>query len=320
MSPRIAAECDNLGQDFSYRMRYQGNALKVWFTPTASMTGGLDKPLAEAPVPKDKWVSTEAVVLTYPPMPDQYAQKSAELLFGGRSQERYDDPEVQGGRIALIALFHNIVEKPPDCLHRMHASLPKQVAYSQRVLSAENEKAGINCSIGEFLSQMSASPDDQVIICVNAGESLKRYEQHLAGQLSLQSDRQMTATNVQFDGMSNDATSVTLTAVAEAVEWSHVLETCLPSRITQRVVICPPSLSKLETVLVTGNIGLDIENGHDIAYHRILSACALTKIHRGSSLPIRKTSKVLTLPTKFKFGCILLRRFQLVAGNKFSKM
>jgi hypothetical protein len=53
-SPRIAAECDNLGQDFRYKMRYQDNALKVWFTPTVHMTQGLDKPLAEAPVPKDK--------------------------------------------------------------------------------------------------------------------------------------------------------------------------------------------------------------------------------------------------------------------------
>jgi hypothetical protein len=40
-------------------------------------------------------------------------------------------------------------------------------------------------------------------------------------------------------------------------------------------VIYPPSLTKLETVLVTGNIGLDTENGRDIAYERILSACSL---------------------------------------------
>jgi hypothetical protein len=85
----------------------------------------------------------------------------------------------------------------------------------------------------------------------------------------------MTATNIQFDGMSNDGVSVCLAGVAEAVEWAHVLETCLPKRTTQRVVIYPPSLSKLETVLVTGNVGLDMENGHDIAYQRILSACSL---------------------------------------------
>jgi hypothetical protein len=175
MSPQIAAECDKPERDFSYGMRYEGNALKVWFIPTANMTSGLDKPLAETPVPTDKWVSTEAIVLTYPPMPDQYAQHSAQILFGGQTQERYDDPDVQGGKIALITSNNNRVQKPPNSLDRMHASLPKQIAYNQRVLSAENEIVGINCDIGEFLLQMSASPAEPVIICVNAGESLKRY-------------------------------------------------------------------------------------------------------------------------------------------------
>jgi hypothetical protein len=44
----------------------------------------------------------------------------------------------------------NIVRKPPNSLDRMHASLPKQVAYNQRILSAENEIAGINCDIASF--------------------------------------------------------------------------------------------------------------------------------------------------------------------------
>jgi hypothetical protein len=157
----------------------------------------------------------------------------------------------------------------------MHASLPKQVEYNQRVLSAENEIAGINCDIGEFLSQMSPSPTEPVIICVNAGESLKGNEQHLGGQLWLQSDRQMTATNIQLDGMPNLATSVCLAGVAEAVQWAHILETCLPKRTSQRVVIYPPSLTKLKTVLATWNAGLGMEDGHDIAYERILSACSL---------------------------------------------
>jgi hypothetical protein len=52
LSPRIVAGCDNLDQNFSHKMRYQSNALKIWFTPTVHMFGGLDKPLAEAPVPK----------------------------------------------------------------------------------------------------------------------------------------------------------------------------------------------------------------------------------------------------------------------------
>jgi hypothetical protein len=83
-------------------MRYQGNTLRVWFTPTTYIAAGLDQPLAEAPVSKDKWVSDDAVVLTYPPMPDQFADSGAALLFGRRKQDRCDDPEVQGGKIALI--------------------------------------------------------------------------------------------------------------------------------------------------------------------------------------------------------------------------
>jgi hypothetical protein len=82
----------------------------------------------------------------------------------------------------------------------------------------------------------------------------------------------MTATNLPFEGMSNDAESATLAGVALAVEWADVLKDGLPKRTTQRVVIYQPSLTKLETVLVTGNVGLNMEDGHDIAYERIFAA------------------------------------------------
>jgi hypothetical protein len=67
----------------------------------------------------------------------------------------------------------------------MHASLPKQVAYNQRVLSAESEIAGINSELGDFLSKMSITADEPIIIYVNTGESLKRHEQHLNHHASL---------------------------------------------------------------------------------------------------------------------------------------
>jgi hypothetical protein len=46
------------------------------------------------------------------------------------------------------------------------------------------------------------------------------------------------------------------------------------SSSVERVVICPPSWEKLEAVLSTGDISPDLENGHGIAYQRILDACA----------------------------------------------
>jgi hypothetical protein len=98
------------------------------------------------------------------------------------------------------------------------------------------------------------------------------HEQHLRGHLWLQSDRQMTATNIQFDGMSNDSASVCLDGVAEAVEWTHVLEQGLPKRTTQRIVIYPPSLSELSQVLASGDWS-NVEDGHEVAYQRIASAC-----------------------------------------------
>jgi hypothetical protein len=223
VSPRVAADCDTV-TDFSYSMRCQGNALKVWFVPRAHYEGGITKSLAEQPISKDKSFTNDMIAYSQPTMSDDIAVYHASILFGGRIQERYPDPEVQGRKIALVAVNNNIVQKPPNSLDRMHASLRKQVAYSQRLLSAENEIAGINCDIAEFLSQMRVNPSEPITVCVNAGGSFKLHEQHLGGQLWLQGDRPMTATNIQFEGMSNDAVSVTLSAVAEAVQWARTLE------------------------------------------------------------------------------------------------
>jgi hypothetical protein len=164
-------------------MRYQGNVLKVWYTPCELARAGIDKPLAEKPIPKDKWSNSLVTVLSYPPMSDEIAVDFGRILLGGRQQERYDDPEVQGGRIAVIASNNSIVQKTPNVLDRMYESHSKQVAYSQRVLSAEDEIAGINSEAADFLSQMTVNPSEPIIICVNAGESFKPHEQHTGGQL-----------------------------------------------------------------------------------------------------------------------------------------
>jgi hypothetical protein len=165
-SPHVAQACDALGSDFSYKVRHHDNIVKIWYTPRDFIERGLITPLAEQPTVKDKWVSNTATVLTYPPMPPELVPSFAQILLGGRLQEQYPDPEVQGGHIAHIASNNNIVQRPPNSLDRMHASLPKQVADNQHELSAEDEIAGINTEVGSFLSKMSILPNEPIVICL----------------------------------------------------------------------------------------------------------------------------------------------------------
>jgi hypothetical protein len=156
----------------------------------------------------------------------------------------------------------------------MHVSLPKQVAYNQRVLRAGQETDGINCDIADFLSQMELAPDVPVIVCVNpSGSLIKKHEQHVGGKLWLHGERQMTAINLAPQEMKNEEKSAALIAVAEAVEWKHAFEPVGLKRQGQRVVIYPPFLKKPEEVLVSGDSSCDPEPSHDIAYQRILTAC-----------------------------------------------
>jgi hypothetical protein len=197
------------------------------------------------------------------------------MLFGRpMQQERYENPEVQGGKIALIVdKTNNLVQQPPNSLDRMHASLPKQVAYNQRVLRAGQETDGINCDIADFLSQMELAPDVPVIVCVNAsGSIIRKHEQHVGGQLWMQGDRQMTAINLVPPEMKNEEKSATLIAVAEAVERKHAFEPVGPKRLGQRVVIYPPFLDNLEQVLNSGDPSCYSEPSHSMAYQRIYEA------------------------------------------------
>jgi hypothetical protein len=98
-------------------------------------------------------------------------------------QERYDDPEVQGGKIALIAFKQLRVQKPPNCLDHMQSRFFKQVAYNDRVIEAEKEVASINTDVPDFLSGMTLDPNDQVVICVNGSEEMTGDEEAVAGQL-----------------------------------------------------------------------------------------------------------------------------------------
>jgi hypothetical protein len=251
------------------------NSIRIWFAPNASIQAGQSRSLAEDPCPKDKWYSTSDIMaFAYPPLPDDQIREEPTILFGqgSRIQERYDDPEVQGGKIALIAFKQNKVQKPPNGLDRMHATFLKQVAYNDRVIEAEKEVSSVNCDIADFLSGMTFDPDDQVVICVNGSEEMKRDEEAVGGQLWMQGDRRMTASNHVLDGMVNSREAAILSAAAEAVAWKHASELDGEPRKGQRVVIYPKDLSQLETVLSTGNPNIDSEDGHPIAYSAILQA------------------------------------------------
>jgi hypothetical protein len=97
------------------------------------------------------------MAFSFPPLPDDRIEELPMTLFGPGShlQERYADPQVQGGKIALIAFKQKRVQKPPNFLDRMRTTFLKQVAYNQRILEAEHEIAGINCDIADFVSEMT---------------------------------------------------------------------------------------------------------------------------------------------------------------------
>jgi hypothetical protein len=176
-SPTVAMNLETLGNDFGMKTRYLYNRLRVWFAPNSSISSGVNRSLAEDPCPKDKWYSwTDTMAFTYATLPDSQVKEEPTILFGkgSRLQERYDDPEVQAGKTALIAFKQNKVQKPPNCLDPMHSTFLKQVAYNQRVIEAEQEVAGINCDVADFLSGMSLDPADQLVICVNGSEEMNR--------------------------------------------------------------------------------------------------------------------------------------------------
>jgi hypothetical protein len=104
----------------------------------------------------------------YPPVPEIHEEPS--ILFGPECllQERYDDLEVQGGKIALIAFKQMRAQKPPNGLDRMQSTFLKQVSYNQRVLEAEGEIAGINSDAPHFLSEMTI--EEPVFVCINGCE------------------------------------------------------------------------------------------------------------------------------------------------------
>jgi hypothetical protein len=260
ISPGVAQQLADM-DEFWVITRYLYSSLKVWFCSMKTFKAGVKRPLAEEPCSKDKWISwTDLMVFSLPPIHE--IKEEPRTLFGPEAslQERYDDPEVQGGKIALIAAKQITVQKPPNGRDRMQSTLLKQIAYNERVLEAEGEIAGINCEVPTFLSELSLDSEEKLIICVNGSEQMKRNEVAIAGQLWVQGDRQMTVSNGVLDGMANTKEPAVLTAVSEAVTWRPVQDPDGP-RKGQRVIISLKDLPQLEAVLSTGDPNVDSSDG-----------------------------------------------------------
>jgi hypothetical protein len=209
-----------------------------------------------------------------PPIPDKEIGNLPTLLFGpgARKQDRCDDPEVQGGRIALVEVKKLRVQKPPNSLDRMQSTYLKQTAYNQRIMRAEEEISGINCDVADFVSQMSLDPAEEVIIYVNGSQEMKKGEKAMAGQLWVQGNQMMTASNPPFDGMANTREAAVLSAAAEAIAWRNDAVESPGRRKGQRVVIYPKDLSHFEDVLISADPNIDPIDGHPEAYQRVLAA------------------------------------------------
>jgi hypothetical protein len=296
-APQLAVQIQAANvTEYRFEMRYVGNRLRVWFVP-AHPDYATWKPLIESPLPRDKWITHNAFALSYPPCPDRHSKTSVEVLFKGILQERYDDPEVQGGKIALIAANSKTVQKPPNCLDRMNARKLKQVAYNERVSQAEDEVSGINCYIADFLSGMSSTAT--ITVCINAGASMKKNETILGGQYWQQEGRAMTATNGVIEGMPNTRESAILTADVEAVEWRHPIEsvTIDGKRATPRIVIYPADMSQIEEALSDFSQNpSEAEDGSHNALSKILEHSAeyasLPRFLRGDSSEIQNNPEL----------------------------
>jgi hypothetical protein len=272
LSPQIASQVQAMNVvEYRFEMRYVGNRLRIWFVPAHPSFNDW-KPPIETPIPRDKWVTYDAFALS---SPISDGELDASAIFEGVLQERYDDPEVQGGKIALIAVNRITVQKPPNCLDRMTTRKQKQVAYNERVSAAEDVISKYNCDIADFLSGLNAT--ESITIALNAGESMKRGEAILGGQYWQQEGRAMTTVNRILDGMPNTRTSAVLSAAVEAVTWKHPIETVSPDgkRVSPRMIFYPRGMpqiaEELDKYLKNHS---ELEDGKHISYSVIVEKAA----------------------------------------------
>jgi hypothetical protein len=115
--------------------------------------------------------------------------------------------------------------------------------------------------------------DEPVYVCIISLEEMERGEQAIAGQLWVQGDRQMTASNAVPEGMADTRDSALLCAAAEAVTWNHASQPDY-KRKGQMVIIYPKDLPQLDEFLATSDPNIDPEDGHPMVYEAILRETA----------------------------------------------
>jgi hypothetical protein len=195
----------------------------------------------------DRWISPEAEVISYPPIPNEQSEAHAEMLFSGVSHGvRAPNPEIPGGHIAHIATNNNGVQTPPNSLDRMHACPQKQVAFNQRILKSEEEVAGISADLADF----------PLFACVNVGGRMLGT-QPMCGQLWTQKDRQVSATCFHMEGLGNSREEVALSKVVDLSSWRDSLETTQGPddlQLGQRVVVYPKFLEHIKNIFATGTL------------------------------------------------------------------
>jgi hypothetical protein len=140
----------------------------------------------------------------------------------------------------------------------------------QRILKNEEEVAGINADLADFLQGMKISA--LRVACVNAGGRM-RGMQPVCGQLWTQKNRQMSAASLPMEGLGNSREEAALSGIVDVLSWRHALETsqdpnCLPPG--QRVVVYLKFLDKLNDIMATEDIRLDPVQRRLPAYEAIL--------------------------------------------------
>jgi hypothetical protein len=271
MTPMIAQYFQGANIDYVFRMRYQANKLRMRFARRDQTIADM-VPLPEAPVPKDRWISPGADVISHPPFPNEVSESHAGLLFSGVAQGiRAPNPEIPGGHIALIATNNNGVQAPPNSRDRMHACLQNPVAFNQRILKNEEEVAGINADLVDFLQEMRIS--SPLFGCVNVGGRM-RGTHPVCGQLWTQDNRQMSATFLPMEGLGNSREEVALSGIIDVLTWRHALETTHgPNYLShvRRVIVYPKFLENLNEILSTEKIDFGPIQSIWPAYEAILT-------------------------------------------------